>query len=281
MKRLLRKRFSLLRNSSAVSPAPWQKREMVAAMANEIKSNNENRSVVLLDIGASGARQPYWECLLNRDLLQIIAVDMADDWSKKKSKQPANLIKIKAALGNENGRRTAFITRHPACSSILKPNLEVLKPYAVKKWFDVILEEEIEIRRYDDLAEEKSLPQPDMAKIDVQGFEAQVIQGMGRIFDNLLCLEFECPLKRLYYGQATFMELNENMNRKGFLLRDLRPQGPFEGEAVEFNTYWARKPRNERENRIIRLWEAANELWSGGDFETIDAQQRAAFFFNA
>ncbi len=280
MRDLIRKSFSCLRHSRTAPTAPWQKREMVATMAKEMKAFNGNQSVVLLDIGSSGAQQPYWKCLLDRDLLYIIAVDMADDWSKKKSRQPANLIKIKTALGEENGRRTAYITRHPACSSVLKPNAEVLKHYAVNKWFDVIHEVETEIRRYDDLAKEKSLPQPDIAKIDVQGFEAQVINGMGNVLDNLLGLEFECPLKQFYIGQDTFLVLYEKMNRKGFILRDLRPQGPFEDEAVEFNTFWARKPRNERENRIIRLWEAATEVWSADDFGKVDAQQRAAFFFN-
>jgi hypothetical protein len=114
----------------------------------------------------------------------------------------------------------------------------------------------------------------------VQGFEVQVLTGMGRVLDRVLALEMELPLRPLYAGQATLMEMAGWMNERGFILRDLESQGPFDGEALEFNTFWSRKSGSAEEKRIIGLWEAANGLPPAADFETVDAVQRKAFYFN-
>jgi len=280
MKRRLRKLWSRLGSEKSAPIADWQKREIIAQFAKEFKNDFPEQPLVLLDLGSSGARHPHWQSLLEREFLQIIAVDMADDWSIIKPNQTANLITIKTALGDQNTERIAFITKHPACTSVLKPNANILESYPVKEWFEVVREEKIQTRRYDELAIEKSLPQPDIAKIDVQGFEAQVLVGMGAVLDNIACVEFECQLKPIYKDQTIFQELYGFMINKGFILRDLKPQGPFEGEALEFNSFWIKKIQTERQKRIQSLWEMANEIWPKVDFNQIDTLQRKAYLFN-
>jgi hypothetical protein len=104
---------------------------------------------------------------------------------------------------------------------------------------------------------------------------------MGSMVDHLVCLECECHLKPLYLGQATFFDLYTDLSARGLVLRDLQSQGPFEGEALEFNSFWSREPQHDADLRILDLWEAANGIRKKNDFAVLDAIQRKAYRFNA
>jgi len=64
---------------------------------------------------------------------------------------------------------------------------------------------------------------PDFVKLDVQGFEYEVLQGFGEYLDNVLCVEMESQFTEMYSGQKTFNEVNEYMIGTGFQLRHLEP----------------------------------------------------------
>jgi len=257
------------------------RRKAAARIATGLGTVPGGNPVVYLDVGAAGARHPDWQWLLKNDLIRVLAVDMVDEWSRTSAPVTTGITRIKAALGDENAVRVVYLTRHPACSSCLKPNEEFLKRYPVADWFHVVREEMVTTRRFDQIAEEMKLPAPEIAKLDVQGFESQVLRGMGRLLDSVLCLEFECQLEQLYCGQETFFDQYRLLTGRGFVLRKLEAQGPFEGEAVEFNSFWARRPSNARERQIIALWEGVNEVPGAVDFKSLDEHQRHVYHFNA
>lgn len=250
-----------------------------AALARRIRAAT-GMPVVYLDVGSAGAPDPRWQRMIEEGTVRTIMVDMVEDWSRRSLKAKVSAIKVKAALGEANRDATVFVTRHPAWCSCLRPNRELLASYPVRDWFEIVREERVVLARYDDIARAQDLPQPHIAKLDVQGFEGHVLRGMGSVLDGMLCLECECHLREVYLGQDTFRALYEFMYSKGFILRDLKPQGLFEGEALEFNAFWSRKPTDEREMKILQLWEMANEVWTAGDFTAIDAHQRADHRFN-
>ncbi|MBD3377158.1 hypothetical protein GF406_19165 [candidate division KSB1 bacterium] len=60
----------------------------------------------------------------------------------------------------------------------------------------------------------------------------------------------------------------------------MKPQGPFDGEALEFNSFWINENYSARQKRIQPFWEMANDIWPKVAFEQVDARQRMAYFFN-
>lgn len=71
---------------------------------------------------------------------------------------------------------------------------------------------------------------PTLLKLDVQGYEIEVLKGATRILDQVDACLAEVSIAHLYEGQATFLELVELLDAKGLhfagtLDQILRPDG--------------------------------------------------------
>ncbi len=271
------RRLRLLLTGEA--PKKEDRFEIAARLAMEIKAAL-GAPLVYLDIGSGGSTDWNWQVMIERGLLNVVQVDFASEWSKGQLPDRPNITKVRAALGDREGSVPVYITHHPGCSSCLEPDKEVLKSYPSCVWFEVASVDTVDLQRYDVLQEIQDLPQPQIVKIDVQGYESQVLAGLGRTLDRVLCLEFECQLRAIYKGQRVFSELYDDLRTKGFVLRDLKPQGVFEGEALEFNSFWARLPQTPIEERIIEFWALQNQIWTAPSFEKIDTEERSKYHFH-
>jgi FkbM family methyltransferase len=60
-------------------------------------------------------------------------------------------------------------------------------------------------------------------KIDTQGFEAEVLEGLGSWSDRCSSVMLEMPLNALYGGAATLPELFARLNKMGFRCVDMTP----------------------------------------------------------
>jgi len=263
---------------TTVDPLAVKKAE-IGSLLSSIEERFPSLSIVYLDIGASGGSADLWRWMISEKRITGVLIDMADWGNGPLTPQP-NIIKIKAAVAEFDEDLTVSITRHPACSSCLPPNHDLLNEYPVKKWFEVVRTTTVHTESYEHLVLRHHLPQPQFIKMDVQGFEGQVLRGMGAHLKNALCVEFECQMKPIYAGQDTFFDLYQMMNTLGFRLRDLKPQGPFEGEALEFNCFWSRTPKSAIEESMIKLWEKVTGIWPGIYFRQIDAHQQLKYRFN-
>jgi FkbM family methyltransferase len=231
---------------------------------------------VFVDIGSNGGLPNLLTYLADKHLISVIMVDVQDDWLKMGTKSDhKDIIRIKAGLGSKIENRKLFITRGLGCSSCLMPNLDVLQDFPVVNWFEVIKEEEIKLTTYENIHKDHRLPRPNIVKIDVQGLEMSVLNGFGDLTPDVICVATEVQLEKIYKDQLVFSEVYSLMKHKGFVLRDLKPQGPFEGQAIEFNAYWSRDLRSlsASQKLIHELWQEINSVWPGDYFET---QNRAA-----
>jgi hypothetical protein len=96
-------------------------------------------------------------------------------------------------------------------------------------------------------------------KIDVQGYEAEVIEGMGNRLAETLCVELEASFIPFYCGQPVFQDVHDLMRRKGFDLVKLRPIGLYRGSViVEFNAFFVRAERHD--DPRTRFWKAINDV---------------------
>ena len=75
---------------------------------------------------------------------------------------------------------------------------------------------EISVDRLDNVFDNAPLRQPYLVKIDVQGFEKEVIAGGAKVLGDADMVIVEASFKELYKKQVLFDELYECMRKLGF-----------------------------------------------------------------
>ena len=122
-------------------------------------------------------------------------------------------------LGNENKETQINISKNSVSSSILEMKDKHLKAEPKSKYVD---KQKIEIKTYENFISSEKIEEKKLfLKIDVQGFEHQVIEGIKN-FKNIEGLQIEMSLEKLYENQIIFEELYFLIKSKGFALWDFR-----------------------------------------------------------
>ncbi len=157
---------------------------------------------------------------------------------------------IPVALGNIDGEIDLHVTVNPYCASALRVNHEYLKQYDIDRHFQLKETSKTPCSRYDTLFCKGALPVPHAIKIDVQGFEYQVLEGFGKHLQDCLALEIETHFYPIYQNQRTIGEMVRFLESYNFSLRSLRNSrclGPglrgdyyFEGDLVEVNAFFTK-----------------------------------------
>ena len=231
-----------------------------------------NVTPVYMDVGAAGGLSREWGYYKKKGIVDIISFDLNDKWG-----QTHNL--IKTALGNYDGMHEYYITRHPGCSSCRKPNHDIMSQYDISPYFEILDTKDIIISRFDTLVKSNVCQVPQFVKMDVQGFEHEVLEGFGNLLNDVLCVELESQFIEMYNGQVIFPELHNYMTQKQFSLRHIEPviwprvEGGIGMDYLhEINVFYTKVPRNENEKYIIKLWEYASGIWNDTKIETIQQQ---------
>lgn len=121
------------------------------------------------------------------------------------------------ALGESRGKQTFNIVASSTSSSLLKikPNLNEV----FNREMNIEKEVEVDIKTLDDIyleCEEKII---DLIKIDVQGYELNVLKGGRQALQNTKFVVLEVLLFNQYDDQASFEEIYLNLQSAGFKLR--------------------------------------------------------------
>jgi hypothetical protein len=99
---------------------------------------------------------------------------------------------------------------------------------------------------------------PHFVKIDVQGFEKEILLGMENLLGGVLCIELEASFLPFYVGQPSFQELFEFLHERGFDLVKIRPLGLYRGAILEFNAFLVRRDRHG--DKPVALWKRINDV---------------------
>ena len=208
--------------------------------------------IVLLDVGAAGKGLVEWNFF--RKVARLINIDPALAETKNDN--------YSFALSNKAEVRPLYITKHPGCSSLREPNFNVLDAFPVlKDMCEVLEKEQIQTVKYRDLEKEYDLPVIDFVKLDVQGFEFEVLEGFGQSLSQVLGIKLEAHLMPMYDGEMIFDSLCSELRKRGFRLRDIQPCGPASGrELLEIDAYFHREPRSAVEEVKLEIWERLYNL---------------------
>lgn len=145
---------------------------------------------------------------------------------------------IERALSNRAEHRTLHVTKSLGCTSLLVPNQKFLASYSISPAFRVTHELEVECVRFDALVASGEAPLPDAVKIDVQGFEYNILEGFGGALHHCLGVKVEAHLYPIYEGQKLLADIVDILGRAGLTLRKIEPVNHFDGDIVEVDAWF-------------------------------------------
>jgi hypothetical protein len=110
--------------------------------------------------------------------------------------------------------------------------------------------EKVPLRRLDDLladhlADHLAAATPSRCvflKLDVQGYESQVLAGATQLLNHTLAVQLEMSLLPLYEGETLMPQMHAAMTTKGFDLWDLEPsfRDPTTGRLLQIDAIFLR-----------------------------------------
>lgn len=136
---------------------------------------------------------------------------------KSNTKEFTNITVYKYAVGSTTGKIPFYRNDYTPASSAMVIRGEHNRPNCEQKRTKTI---EVDIFRLDDLVStlEINIKQPALLKLDVQGYEKDVLQGAEKTLGCIDYIALEASFVQLYENQLLFNELHEWLKSIGFEL---------------------------------------------------------------
>lgn len=131
---------------------------------------------------------------------------------------PGRVTLVPMPLAGRPGRRTLYLTREPACASLLLPDPVLTTQYPALDCARLTETREVDVRTLADWAGEAGLERFDYLKLDTQGSELEILQGAGGLLDQTRCIDVEVEFNPIYRGQPLFADIDRFLRDRGFVL---------------------------------------------------------------
>ncbi|MEJ7590189.1 MAG: FkbM family methyltransferase [Planctomycetaceae bacterium] len=131
------------------------------------------------------------------------------------------------ALGDSSGCIDIRITSSTDASSVL-PLSKLRSSHYDLAEVDTI---EVQLDSIDNLMAHRRTPQPDLIKMDIQGYELTALQGANNALRTAKAILLEVSFQAIYEEQCLFHEIVEFLNVRGFRLTSIG-HGPIVGRRL-------------------------------------------------
>lgn len=121
-------------------------------------------------------------------------------------------------LGDRDETKVLHVTENGAASSLLPPVEEAV---AIGWGTATVAQKPVQVLTLNTAFARNQLPPPDLVKIDVQGFEGQVIAGATNVLPQASRLIVEVSLRPIYKNQALLPDILCSLSELGFELEDM------------------------------------------------------------
>ena len=192
----------------------------------------EGATMVGVDVGSAGGLQPHWRSYDGVVDFYLFEPHQ-ESYQKLKglfstSAHSEKYHVLPVGLSGTGGERTLYILNCPTGSSLypVNPASEFASPN--NTYIYPIREIQIETRQLSDVLDEVNVESVDIIKLDVQGAELEILQGMGSRRKNLLLAEVEVNISSgvtdnvgPYLGGPTWGQIDEMFTADGMRLLDV------------------------------------------------------------
>lgn len=186
------------------------------------------KKITVLDVGARGGAKmifPHfldnsiYNHYLNKNIFEIVGIE--PDMKETEKLLSSGLYKAiyTNALSDIDGEHDLYITKSKDCSSLLKPNYEIIKKVIDSNlWhkFEVIDNFKVETKTLNTFCKEHNYKSFDLIKIDVQGVEYEIVEGGLEIVKNSLAVLAELSTIPWYVNQKPYSDFKKMMYKNGF-----------------------------------------------------------------
>ena len=220
-------------------------------------SRGTNRPLILVDIGASGGMQPKWR----RHQRHIRSVHFEPNPKEAARLRPAlaqtDALVVEHGLAAVTGSYTLNIAHWPGCTSLRAADPAVLEGYKIAPLYATVKQVNVHCVRFDELYHAGKVPAPDVIKVDVEGYEHEVLSGFGDLLHGVLGIEAEAWFYPVFKGQKLLHDIVALLARFCLHLRRIEPVEGFEGDLVCVNAYFTRGKAGQPDLTDQQQWKFA------------------------
>ncbi|HVW15747.1 MAG TPA: FkbM family methyltransferase [Mucilaginibacter sp.] len=180
----------------------------------ELVRQKNTKVKVIYDVGANIGTWTMLAKSFFKDA-QVHAFEPLSAHTTKFAENTKNLGDIhlhKFCLGNDDTSTIINISSFSDSSSILEATPLEFEQYQIKK----VDEEEVEVKKISTLISENLLPPPDLIKLDVQGFELEVLKGAEDHLAHARYIIAEVSFKAYYKNQPLFLDIANYLSGYNF-----------------------------------------------------------------
>ena len=180
-------------------------------MINFIKNNSP---IMICDIGAAPIdKTEFIDELFNNTNSKLIGFEPNEEEFNKLEKNNPKKIFYDYAIG-DGSEKYLNICKAPGMTSFLEPDMDYLNNFhSFDDFAEIIKKTKVKTKKLDDVKEKI-----DLLKIDVQGYEYEIIQHGKEKIKNSLVIQLETSPIPLYKNEKTSSEVIYQLEKLGFSL---------------------------------------------------------------
>jgi len=194
--------------------------KLLKRTADVVRSAEIDISFTIIEVGALalGSPEPFYELLDYFPSSRIIGFEIDEHvCTKMNSESRKGVEYFPFALGAYTKEVPLYVTNHPMCTSLYKPNENLISLYNNLEVAYLKSIENVKTTKLDEFLETQNIDKIDFIKIDVQGAELDIFKGGEKALNDVLKIVCEVEFVPLYKNQPLFGDICSFLAKKNLM----------------------------------------------------------------